>query len=85
MAAASIRESVVKARFYRLFAVLFAIGGLVMFLYLYLDRVEGHLFDALRDPFVVVIILVPFLPAVVLSWLAGKHERLLEKALDDHK
>lgn len=85
MSSTSLKESLVKARFYRLFAVLFAIGGLVMFLYLYLDRVEGRLFDALRDPFVVVIILVPFLPAVVLSWLAGKHERLLEKAMDHHK
>lgn len=85
MASTAVRESYIKARLYRLFATMFAVGGLVMFFYIYVREVEGHLFRALQDPMLVLMVLLPFMPAVVLSFLAQKHERRLEKALKDKK
>lgn len=69
------REMILKARILRWAAVVFAIAGLVVFLILYARNVDGNFFSALTDPFIVAIILVPFLPAAVLSWLARRLER----------
>ena len=69
------RELVLKARLLRLFALIFAIAGLGVFLVLYVQNIEGAFFSALTNPFVVTIIIIPFLPAIVLSWIARRVER----------
>lgn len=69
------RSLLIKSRLYRLFALAFALMGVVIFVYLYFQHVEGQLFQALRDPFTIAIILIPFLPAVVLSLMAQKLEQ----------
>ncbi len=70
-----------KARVYRVFAMVFVIVGLLVFIQLYLTKVEGRLAEAIRDPFMVTIFLVPFLPAAVLSLLATRLERKLISAI----
>ena len=59
----------------RFFALVFALAGMVVFIVLYLQNVGGTFFSALTNPFIITIILVPFLPAVVLSFLAQRAER----------
>jgi xanthine/uracil/vitamin C permease (AzgA family) len=78
------RELILKARLLRLFALVFAVVGLIIFLVLYMQNVEGAFFSTMTDPFIVVIIVVPFLPAIVLSWLARRMERkyLIRKKRD---
>ena len=73
------RSLLIKSRLYRFFALTFALMGVVVFMYLYLVHVEGQLFEALRDPFIIVIIVMPFLPAIVLSLMAQKLERKFKK------
>jgi hypothetical protein len=68
-------ELVLKARLLRLFARIFAVVGLIVFVGLYMKNVNGGLFSALTDPFVIVILVVPFLPAAVLSWKAARLEK----------
>lgn len=69
------REMLLKARVYRLFAIVFAIAGLAVFCILYARNVEGTFFSSLTNPFMVVMVLFPFLPALVLSLRASKMER----------
>lgn len=69
------RELVQKARLLRFFALIFAVVGLAIFIVLYLRNVQGSFFSALTNPFVITMVIVPFLPAVVLSWKAGKLEK----------
>ena len=69
------RELVLKARLLRLFALIFAIAGLGVFLVLYVQNIEGTFFSALTNPFIITIVIIPFLPAVVLSWIARRVER----------
>jgi len=63
-----------KARLYRMIAMVFAFVGLVVFMVLYFKYIEGNILEALSSPSLVVIILVPFLPAIVISWLSVKAE-----------
>lgn len=53
--------------------------GVVIFLFLYFRHVEGQLFEALRDPMIIAIVLFPFLPAIVLSLMAQALERKFKK------
>lgn len=76
------RKTIIKARIYRLLAILFAGGGLLAFLHAYFTGIEGHLFEAARDPWLVGLILFPFLPAVFLSWYAGLLEKRFFKIMN---
>ncbi len=71
----SARELVLKAKLLRFFALIFALTGMVIFVVLYFQNVEGTFLSALTNPFVITIIIVPFLPAAVLSLLASRLER----------
>lgn len=73
------RALLIKSRFYRIFALAFAVMGLVIFAYLYMTHIEGNFSEVLRNPSIIVILLVPFLPAIVLSLLAQKFERQFAK------
>jgi len=69
------RRLVLKARLFRFLAAVFAVTGLLIFIILYMQNIEGTFLSALTNPFIVVILLVPFLPAAVLSLLAARLER----------
>lgn len=73
------RELVIKARIYRVLGLIFALVGLVIFLIMFMRHVEGSFFSSLTNPFVVTMIIFPFLPAAVLSFLARRLEREYEK------
>lgn len=76
------RELVLKARIYRICALAFALVGLVVFVALYLRNVEGSFLSSLTNPFIITIIVFPFLPAAVLSILAARLER---KYMNEHR
>lgn len=68
------REMLLRSRIYRFIALVFAALGLVMFLYLYFHRLDGDMMHALSKPGTVLVILLPFLPAAIMSWLAVRAE-----------
>lgn len=55
-------------------AILFVFTGLVIFIALYLQNIEGRLVAALSEPSTVAMIIFPFIPAIVLSVLAKSSE-----------
>ena len=63
----------------RVFAFVTAFVGLIIFSILYFRIIEGRLHEALSDPRTIAIVLMPFLPAVVISILA---ERARAKFID---
>lgn len=73
------RSLLIKSRLYRFFALAFALMGVVVFITLFFRFVEGQFFTALRDPSIIAMITIPFLPAVVLSLMAQKTEQKFAK------
>lgn len=69
------RKLLMKAKLYRASALFFAITGILLFIQMFVTKIQGHFLDAMRDPFTILIILIPFLPAIVLSIMAQKAER----------
>ncbi len=82
---AKISAMLVKARLYRLASLVFAVMGLVVFAVIYFQNTQGDFIGAMRDPFFIVIIVFPFLPAAVLSWMAGSAEKKLDTMLESRK
>lgn len=77
-----IRELTIRAKVYRIIAMVFAFLGFLVFAVLFHTKYEGHLLRALHDPASVLLFFVPFLPAVVLTWLAGRAERKRAELLE---
>jgi len=77
------REQLLRARVYRFLALVCAVLGLVMFLSIYFRYVDGDIIGALTRVSTVLMLLLPFLPACVLSWMAVRAERKFMAMLPD--
>lgn len=69
------RSLLMKSRLYRGFALFFTLMGVVLFINMYLTHIDGHFLEAMRSPSMIVMVVIPFLPAIVLSLMAQKAER----------
>ena len=77
-----LREILIKAKFYRLASVIFALCGIGVFVFLMSRFVDGNMYAALKDPTIIAILLIPFLPAAILSWLAVRSEKKFAATLE---
>ena len=72
-----------KAKLYKATGLLFAIIGFFLFSYMYAQHSSGSFWQDFQNPFVIVIILFPFIPAIILSWMARRVEIKLNKVFTD--
>jgi len=79
------QEYLVKSKLYRFMSLLFITIGIFVFCVMYVQNVEGKLLQALKDPMVITVFLVPFFPAAVLSFLADRSEKKYIKMLQAQK
>lgn len=80
------RELFLRARLYRVLALVFAVTGLLIFITLYLKNVqEGGIMAALHRPSTVVMILLPFLPSFLFSRMSQKAEKEFTALMAAHK
>ena len=79
------RELLLRSRLYRFAALIFAIVGIILFLFLYFKYIEGDMYQALQNPKLVLILLIPFLPAFILSRMAIKTEGKFQKIMDEQE
>lgn len=64
-----------RSRLYRVFALITAVVGLIIFVILYFQNIEGRMDEAIREPQTIVLIVLPFLPAAVLSIMAERAQK----------
>lgn len=76
----AVKKIYLKSKVYRSMALLLAVCGLGIFIFLYLKITGGDPLVALHNPHFILFILFPFLPAAVMAFLASRLERkTLEK------
>ena len=73
------RALLIKSRNYRFIALVSALIGVAVLASLFFKHIDGQLLTALRDPSIIAMITVPFLPAIVFSLIAQKTEREFAK------
>jgi hypothetical protein len=80
------REYLIKSKLYRFLALVFACVGVLIFCVFYFEqsRTEGgSVLAMLRDPSIIITLVFPFVPAIVLSFLAQRAERKLQDLLKE--
>ena len=63
----NVKAALYKAKYYMVCTWVFLIGGFLVFALLYSKNVEGRFMEALGEPHLIIIFLIPFLPAAFLS------------------
>ena len=69
------KKLLIKARLYKFVAVLLALMGVVIFVYQYMQHIDGQLLEVMASPRPVLILLLPFLPSAILSWISIRCSR----------
>lgn len=75
------RAYLVKSKVYKTASLIFVTLGIFIFCILFIKNVSGRLDEALREPATILIFLIPFLPAAVLTLLADRYEKKYKRAV----
>lgn len=79
----TVKAALYKAKYYMICTWVFLIGGFLVFALLYTKNVEGRFMEAMGEPHLIIIFLIPFLPAAFLSLKTKKcykhYEELVKK------
>ena len=78
----SAQEYLIKSKLYRFVSLLFVTLGVLIFCVMYVQNVEGRLIEALKDPMTILLFLVPFIPAAILTLLADGAEKKYRKMVE---
>lgn len=73
-----IKITLMTARILQFCADIFAVFGVILFGYIYFHSFSENPLSALRDPFFVVTILIPFLPAAALAYAASRKRKKVQ-------
>lgn len=72
------------AKVLQLCADIFAVFGIFLFAYMYFTSYRDQMFVAIRDPFFVVSVLLPFVPAAFLAFLAARKRKQIRAMLEQN-
>lgn len=78
-------EIIKKSYWYRLYAIVFCVGGLVIFGYIYFNHIQKDLLSSLQNPLTALSVLIPFLPGAFLAYRAEKLQTKARSLLKKHK
>ena len=79
-----LRKLLIAAKVYQIFADVLAVFGICLFAYIYFTHYKDNPFGAIRDPFFVVTILIPFMPAAVMANLSSNKRRKIRARLEQN-
>lgn len=80
---AKLRELLIFAKIMQFCADIFAVFGIFLFAYIYFVHWQQNPIAALKDPFFIATILIPFMPAAVMAYLAAKKRKEIRSLLEE--
>jgi len=80
-----LREMLISAKVFQFFADILAVFGVFLFAYIYFTQYHDNPWAALSDPFFIVTILIPFVPAAVMAFLASRKRRQIRALLEENQ
>lgn len=78
----NLRTLLISAKVLQFFADVFAVFGVFMFAYIYFHTWQDNPLAAMHDPFFIVTILIPFIPAALMAFLASGKRRKIRALLE---
>ncbi len=80
-----LRIMLITAKVLQLCADIFAVFGIFLFAYIYFNNYSDNAMKALHDPFFVVTVLIPFVPAAVLAFAAARKRKQIRALLEQNQ
>lgn len=77
-----IRVLLMTSKILQFCADIFAVFGIFLFAFIYFTHYRDNPMAAIRDPFFVVTILIPFIPAAFMAWLASQKRKKIRQLLE---
>jgi hypothetical protein len=77
-----IRVLLITSKVLQMCADLFAVFGIALFAYIYFQHFRSDPMAAIHNPAFVVILLVPFVPAAVMAYLAAQKRKKIRLLLE---
>ena len=74
-----------KAKIYRAIALMFFVLGMVVFSLLYQKEFAQDFSKALRNPLMIVLLIFPFMPAIVFTLITRRLEIKLKKVFTEEE
>lgn len=75
----------IKAKMLQMCADIFAVLGMFLFIYIYLSEYQNNVDKAMRDPTFILTILMPFLPAALLAFIASRKRKKIRALVEQEK
>lgn len=79
------RELLIAAKIFQMCADIFALFGIFLFAYIYFTNFRDNPFGALQSPYFIVTVLIPFIPAAVMAYVASKKRKQLRTLLEENQ
>ncbi len=79
-----IRQLLFTAKILQFCADIFAVFGIFLFAYIYFKNFHENPFGALKSPYFIVTVLIPFIPAAFLAFLASKKRKEIRQMLEQN-
>ena len=77
-----IRVLLITSKVLQMCADLFAVFGIILFAYIYFKHFRADPMLAIHNPAFVVILLIPFVPAAVMAYLAAQKRKKIRLMLE---
>ena len=77
-----LRVLLITSKVLQLCADIFAVFGIFLFAYIYFSHYRDNPMAAVKDPFFVVTILIPFIPAAFMAWLASRKRKQIRQLIE---
>lgn len=77
-----VRVLIVTAKVLQLCADIFAVFGIFLFAFIYFNHYDDRALDALKDPFFLVAVIIPFTPTIILATQAAKKRKRIRALLE---
>ena len=75
----------IKSKLYRYMSMALVAVGFGLFCMIYFKMLHGDFIGVIKNPAQIIMLLFPFLPAVILSWMSRRVEIKLSKLVDESK
>lgn len=80
-----LRELLIASKVLQFCADIFAVFGIILFAYIYFTHFASNPMMAIRDPFFVVTVLFPFIPAAVLALMASRKRKQIRTLIEENE
>ncbi len=77
-----IRVLLITSKVLQMCADIFAVFGICLFAFIYFKHFASNPMMAIKDPFFVITILFPFIPAAVMAFLAAQKRKKIRTLLE---